>query len=159
MKEVERLKAEGKIQGYEQRILKAPVVEIGGRKVVKHFKQRTPEKDCLYREVHSWANWRGLDLFEEYVFHPQRKWRLDLLLSSREPFIENNVPMFRLAVEYEGIFSKKSRHTTKKGFSGDCDKYREAAKMGIVVLRYTAMNHRQVLSDLNEQYEKVYGRN
>lgn len=53
------------------------------------------------------------------------------------------VPDLRLAVEYEGLFSKKSRHTTPTGYSGDCTKYNLAALQGWTVLRYTAVNYQE----------------
>lgn len=63
----------------------------------------------------------------EYKFHPTRKWRFDYAVRTK-----------MIAFEYEGIFSKKSRHTSLKGFSGDCEKYNEAQLLGWKVFRFTA---------------------
>lgn len=64
----------------------------------------------------------------EYKFHPDRRWKFDLAF-----------PKVHLAVEYEGIFSAKSRHTTISGFDGDATKYSTAAILGWVVIRITAI--------------------
>jgi len=63
----------------------------------------------------------------EYQFHPTRKWAFDFA-----------VPALKVAFEYEGIFSKKSRHTTVSGYTGDIEKYNAAAIDGWAVIRATA---------------------
>lgn len=60
----------------------------------------------------------------EYMFHPHRKWRFDFWFPER-----------RLAVEIEGGYG--GRHQRVDGFEGDAYKYNAAAKMGILVMRYT----------------------
>ena len=74
----------------------------------------------------------------EYRFHPKRRWRFDYaikkkILNCDYPDIE------KIAIEYEGIFSKKSRHTTMKGYDGDCEKYNEAVLMDWKVIRITQL--------------------
>jgi hypothetical protein len=76
----------------------------------------------IYLESHF-----GNHLVREYRFHPIRKWRFDWCF-----------PSGKIALEYEGIFSRKSRHTTKAGYSGDCEKYNHAALLGWRVFRFTA---------------------
>jgi len=74
----------------------------------------------------------------EYKFHPQRRWRLDYFH-----------PETSSAYEYEGIYGGvKSRHTTLKGYTGDTNKYNEAARMGIKVFRFTAKNYQSVINYL-----------
>ena len=63
----------------------------------------------------------------EYRFHATRKWAFDFA-----------VPALKVAFEYEGIFSKKSRHTTVSGYTGDIEKYNAAAIDGWTVIRATA---------------------
>src|SRR4051812_43101211 len=77
----------------------------------------------------------------EVLFHPTRKWRFDLTI---------DIPGKLVAVEYEGgIFGGgKSRHTTGKGFTEDAEKYREAAKLGWKVLRYTSKGYSKLIEDL-----------
>lgn len=59
------------------------------------------------------------------------------------------IPDYKFAVEYEGIFSTKSRHTTVSGYTGDTNKYNAAAILGWVVLRYTATNLQRIERDID----------
>jgi len=68
----------------------------------------------------------GFSYVTEHKFHPVRHWRFDYAL-----------PQLGIAIEYEGLYSKKSRHTSIKGFREDCRKYNEAALLGWVVIRVT----------------------
>lgn len=73
-----------------------------------------------------------IDYVAEHRFHPDRKWRFDFAIPER-----------KIAIEYEGIFSPdndNSRHTHVIGYSTDCEKYNEAALLGWIVLRFTAMH-------------------
>ena len=84
------------------------------------------------QEIHlyllgSFMEWYGV-LEKEFKFHPTRRWRFDWAFPKR-----------KIAIEYEGIFSAKSRHTSIVGFSNDCEKYSEAAIMGWKVIRVTAL--------------------
>lgn len=76
---------------------------------------------------------------EEYRFHKTRRWRFDFAIPER-----------KIAIEYEGIHSKKSRHTTVTGYTKDAEKYNAAAKEGWTVLRYTAKTYTEVINDINE---------
>jgi len=64
----------------------------------------------------------------EYVFAKPRRWRFDYAWPER-----------MVAIEYEGLFCKRSRHTTPKGFSNDREKYNEAQLMGWKVFSFTAI--------------------
>jgi very-short-patch-repair endonuclease len=59
----------------------------------------------------------------EFVFAPPRKWRFDFFF-----------PAKKLAVEIEGGYG--GRHQ-RGGFAKDMEKHNAAAKVGIIVLRYT----------------------
>lgn len=74
----------------------------------------------------------------EYRFHPTRKFRFDVAF-----------PGNKVAIEYEGLVSEKSRHTTIEGYTNDCRKYNLAQGMGWRVLRYTAANYREFLNELS----------
>lgn len=63
---------------------------------------------------------------KEFRFHPKRRWKFDYAW-----------PKKKIALEYEGLFSVKSRHITIKGYSDDCEKYSVAAIMGWKVIRLT----------------------
>lgn len=73
----------------------------------------------------------------EHTFHPHRKFRFDWAITT-----------LKIAIEYEGLISAKSGHTTIKGYSEDCIKYNEAIKLGWRVLRYTALTYGNLQDDL-----------
>jgi len=62
----------------------------------------------------------------EYVFHPVRKWRFDFAW-----------PYKMVAAEIEGGIWSGGRHTSGRGFEGDCEKYNAAAMLGWKVFRFT----------------------
>ena len=82
-------------------------------------------------------NRHGVKFEQEYRFNPKRRFRFDLYLND-----------FNVGIEYEGLMSEKSRHTTIEGYSKDAEKYNLAACNGIHVLRYTALNFNQFETDL-----------
>ena len=75
----------------------------------------------------------------EYVFAKGRKFRADYF-----------VPSLNLVIEYEGLFSTKSRHTTLTGYSNDCRKYNLAASLGFRIFRYTAITYKDVFIDIQK---------
>ena len=81
----------------------------------------------------------GLKFIPEFKFHPVREFRFDWAL-----------PDLMVAVEFEGIISEKSRHTSIAGFSKDCEKYNLAQCLGWKVLRYTILNYKNFENDLKE---------
>lgn len=81
----------------------------------------------------------GYDFEKEYRFDTKRKFRFDWCVTS-----------LKLGVEYEGIFSEKSRHTTKIGYTGDSRKYNYATIKGWKVLRYTALSYKDFENDLKD---------
>lgn len=78
-----------------------------------------------------------IEFEEEFRFHVERKWRFDFAILDK-----------MIAIEYEGIYSEKSRHTHVTGFVKDAEKYNEAAKLGWKVLRYTAGTYKNVINDI-----------
>lgn len=81
----------------------------------------------------------GYEYVKEFKFHPTRKWRFDWA-----------IPSLKIAVEYEGIMSEKSRHTTITGMSGDCEKYNAAQSLGWKVLRFTALNYEDLITTIKQ---------
>lgn len=67
----------------------------------------------------------------EFVFHPERKWRMDFAW-----------PELGVAVELEGGIWKNGRHTRPRGFLGDVEKYNAATELGWKVLRFTGKDIR-----------------
>lgn len=72
----------------------------------------------------------------EHRFHEVRMFRFDIA-----------IPEMMLAIEYEGLMSEKSGHTTVNGYVSDCEKYNLAQLDGWTVLRYTAKNYEDFPND------------
>jgi len=76
-----------------------------------------------------WWTSNGLPIPEyEYKFHPTRRWRFDYY------FIDH-----RVAIEIEGGTWKYGRHNRASSFWKDQEKYNEAVKMGIIILKYPSV--------------------
>lgn len=75
----------------------------------------------------------------ETKFHSKRRFRFD---------ISFQIKSLRIAVEYEGLMSKKSGHTTVLGYTSDCTKYNLAQIDGWCVLRYTTINYKDFVTDI-----------
>jgi hypothetical protein len=106
-----------------------------------------PKQDA--KEV-QWMHW-NLDIFckdqclvlkKEYRFHGERMWRFDFAIME-----------LKIAIEYNGLLSNKSRHTTITGYSGDMEKLNAAQGLGWIVLQYTTLNYKNVLQDLKQILE------
>ncbi len=67
----------------------------------------------------------------EYRFHGERMWRFDLAIVDR-----------KIGIEYEGLVSQKSGHTTLTGYTGNCEKYNQAQLDGWRVFRFTVLNYK-----------------
>jgi hypothetical protein len=89
--------------------------------------------------LQEWCEERGYELVPEFQFNPSRRFRFDWA-----------IPSIKLAVEYEGIFSEKSRHTSKQGYSRDAEKYNLGTAAAWRILRYTAANYKNLKSDLEQ---------
>jgi very-short-patch-repair endonuclease len=131
--DLERLKTEGKIQGYvDSRKLK---VKNSKLKVQKGSKI----KGWIELNLKYWCQAKGLTLLKEHRFDKVRKWRFDFAIEEK-----------KIAIEYNGIMSEKSRHTTIGGYSGDMDKVTQASIMGWTILQYTPLNFKNLINDLEK---------
>ena len=98
--------------------------------------------DTAKREMYQWLRDTGLIVVCEFKFSA-RKYKFDFA-----------IPSIRLAVEYEGLGFRrdkkvdKSGHTTVTGYTSNCSKYNLAVVLGWRVLRYTALNYKNLKSDL-----------
>lgn len=97
-----------------------------------------PEPEAI-RDIKQKLSLLKIPFITEHRFHPTRKFRFDIALVE-----------YKIAVEYEGIVSKKSRHTNIEGFTNDCRKYNLAQSLGWHVLRYTALNYKEFLPELEK---------
>ncbi len=127
---LKQLQAAGRVQDATG---KAPA-KRNGSKQKQALPRPTPEAILGMHEV---LQRLGIEYRTEHHFHPVRKWRFDIAVES-----------LMLAVEYEGIGSEVSRHTTSKGYTQDSDKYNAAQALGWKVYRYTWRNWRQFEEDL-----------
>lgn len=58
------------------------------------------------------------------------------------------IPSLDLLIEFEGVNSKKSRHTTLLGYTKDCEKYNLMSLAGYKLLRYTIINVHNLEADI-----------
>jgi len=130
-KDIQMLKDRAKIRGY----VIHPVKRSGNIPVAV---KPSPQKEWLELNLQYWCNERSVSLEREVKFAADRKWRFDWA-----------IPSLMIAIEYEGIFSTKSRHTTHKGFNADTEKYNRASQDGWKVLRFTASNYKTLVNELN----------
>jgi len=80
----------------------------------------------------------------EHVFHPFRKWRLDIAW-----------PELKLGIEVDGAVYAGGRHTRGKGFESDCEKLNQAQLIGWRVFRYsTGQVHKGLYLD---DLQRIFG--
>ena len=60
------------------------------------------------------------------------------------------IPELMIAVEYQGLNSKKSGHTTLLGYTKDTDKFNLAISKGWKVLAFTILNYQTVLQEVQK---------
>ncbi len=101
-KKLQQLKKSGMIKGYQSVHSKQQSV-----RAVK-IEKRSKEKGWISWNLKIWCDEKGLTLKEEHRFDQERKWRFDWVITEK-----------MIAIEYEGLNSAKSRHTTKKGYTGE----------------------------------------
>lgn len=139
---VRDLKRQNRIRGYE---VKSDKKTPSGRIVAKHFKKRSKEKDWMAWNLFAWCNEKAVLLKEEYRFDLNgRRWRFDWCIEA-----------IRVGIEYNGIMSERSRHTSIKGYNGDMQKITAASKQGWTILQYTPLNYRDIIKDLDEVWKAV----
>lgn len=114
-----------------------------GKKKADRTKCGAKAKARMHWLLVDFARRYDLILAQDYRFHPTRKWEADWAL-----FGQIGKREIRLIIEYEGTISDKARHTTIKGYSGDCRKYNAAAVLGWIPLRYTALTFEDMGNDL-----------
>lgn len=68
----------------------------------------------------------GIELVQEYRFHPKRLWRADMCCLEH-----------RIIIEVEGGVYTNGRHTRSSGFLKDVEKYNTATCLGYRIIRVT----------------------
>lgn len=110
-------------------------------KAIHATAKRSEEKGWMHWNLMHQCTEYSYILQTEYYFAKPRKWRFDFYIEMK---------YLKIGIEYEGIISTKSRHTTLTGYTGDVQKYNKAAILGILVIRYTALNYRECVNDIRE---------
>lgn len=130
----------------------ADQIKITQQKALKSKKPRTPKKEAKQlSEMKLWlyaiyCNDPQVLIEHEYPFAKElkRKFRADIAF-----------PNQKLLIEYDGVNSAKSGHTTLVGISHDRERDIIAQQLGWTVYRYTVLNYQNVISDV-ESYLKDY---
>ena len=79
----------------------------------------------------------GIKYETEYRFSMERQFRFDIC-----------IPDHKIGIEYEGLMSDISGHTTNNGYTSNCTKYNLAQIEGYIVLRYTVINAKEFIHDI-----------
>lgn len=128
-----------KVAGINQHVfdeLKKPQKKKGSTQLPGQMCQQA---QWMWGQLVAWSLSSGIPVAKEHYFHPVRKWRFDFA-----------VPDKMIAIEYEGLMSEKSGHTTLTGYTKDTEKYREASMLGWTILRYTVKNYKKFLTDVEQ---------
>ena len=126
-----QLQKSGKIRGFK---MTEPV-----KQKAKITSEGCKEVQWMRWNLQLWCDEKGLTLDEEYRFCPDRKFRFDFCIQS-----------LKIGIEYEGLNSEKSGHTTLKGFTKDTEKYNLAQSLGWNVIRVTVLNYKKILQELEK---------
>ena len=111
--------------------------------------KRLPNQPCdqvlwMGSRLAWWSLHTGIEIKKEYRFHPTRRWRFDFCLPDK-----------RIGIEYEGLNSEKSGHTTLEGYTKDTEKYNEAQALGWKVIRFTCRNYKSVIREVEKVIESL----
>lgn len=140
-KHIKGLQATGKIRGFidNDNAVREPSRSRGKKGNV--IPKASKEKAWMGWNLMHWANENALELKTEYKFSDDRKFRFDWAF-----------PAVKIAIEYEGLNSYKSGHTTMSGFTSNTDKYNLAQAQGWIVLRFTLLNYKSLPKQLNDAF-------
>ena len=103
---------------------------------VKEIAKRMPKEQLETSFLWHWAQlYPALPMpVRQHQFHPKRRWRWDFSWE---------FPDIKLAVEIQGgTWMKKSGHVTGSGIDKDYEKWREAIKLGWLVLPFSTSDMR-----------------
>lgn len=131
--DIKRLKKEGMIRGF---------TDPGKKKRGKNLPAKKPKTlQNMEWDLVIFCQMHDLTLKKEYEFDEteQRKFRFDYC-----------IPEKKWAIEYNGIMSEKSGHTTIAGYTKDTEKYNLAQSQGWKVFNYTPLNCKNIIQDLTK---------
>lgn len=145
-KRIKDLHHKKKIMGYHM----TPRSKNNSFNNITKQQKRSAEKEWMELNLQYWCNERSVFLLKEHKFDEPNIVFDQVVIKAREWRFDFCIPAFKIAIEYEGIISEKSRHTTINGFTGDANKYNRAQELGWKVLRFTAINYKNLLTTLNQ---------
>ena len=114
------------------------VKSVKKRKVVK-ARNDCPEVQKMHWDLKYWCIEKGIRLEKEFKFAKGRQYRADFAL-----------PDHFIIIEYQGLQSAKSGHSTLIGYTKDTERIKVANDLGYRVLYYTVLNYVNVLQDLEK---------
>lgn len=132
--QLKQLTESGKIRGWKENFQKRDD-SFNKREKISPKREKISPKGLSY--IIEQLQAANLAYVTEYRFHDVRKYRFDIALPDK-----------MIAIEYEGLISAKSRHTTISGYTEDANKYNLAQQMGWTVYRYTAKNYKRFSTDI-----------
>jgi len=133
-----------------QKCMSPATKELNKRLLTDVVKEKAPKKKKAAKKaadsdpkglayIKSVLTTMGIPYVTELRFHEVRMFRFDIAIEDK-----------KISIEYEGIFSGKSRHTTFSGYTRDSVKYNLATTEGWRVLRYTATNYKDFDNDIKK---------
>lgn len=108
-------------------------------KKVKIIKARNdcPEVQWIHWQLKYWCLENDLTLLKEHKFSKKRKFRFDFAIEEH-----------KIGIEYQGLMSNKSGHTTLLGYTVDTEKNSLALSEGWRVLTFTVINYQTVIQKI-----------
>lgn len=100
----------------------------------------------IQKQLHHYPTAKLYHGDNELKFSDDRKFKFDYAIII-PGMVDHDI---KCAIEYEGLMSEKSGHTTVTGYTSNCQKYNLATCLGWKLLRYTALNHKDLESDLKK---------
>jgi len=139
--------AKSKVANLNTKVISKEKAISGPLSELRKLTTMPKSKRELNRLIENWCVENGFLLEKELVFNQifdtNRRFRFDWA-----------IPKLKLGIEYDGIMSEKSRHTTIGGFMEDCIKLNIVTANGWSFFRYHTGNYKLFSSDI-EQYKKL----
>jgi hypothetical protein len=157
-RDIEELEAKGLIRGFVDPGPPKKVTTSEGEQVSLKRDKGSKTKGWIELQLIHWCRGNGLELRREFRFDHRkggRQWRFDWAIFRGRTAGQGSSGNYSAhnafaGVEYEGLFSEKSRHTTAAGFTEDTVKYNQAQACGWRVIRITAKNHKSIITELEK---------
>jgi hypothetical protein len=116
-----------------------------------------PEVQKMHWDLKYWCKEKSIKFEKEYQFHWHDKTKAEIKelqarlgIKRKQYRFDFALPDNMIGLEYDGLMSEKSGHTTLTGFTKDTGKLNLAIQEGWQVLRYTVLNYQNVLQDLEK---------